>query len=163
MSCKCAKYEEDENRYYCDISGSSCMFMPPDSVRCATEYGEDISLINYCRNEYKKQNGCEIGKECSVEDFGEYMENDDFLSIFYWSCVGFAEVRFELMKYEDANVDIKEIKETIARNLVAWDTSKDKTQGLLPEVYVRDRYLYKQLTGEEYNFSEVCRKYHIEN
>lgn len=57
----------------------------------------------------------------------------------------------------------EEIKETIARNLVAWDTSKDKTEGLLPEVYLNDKYLYKQLTGEEYNFSEVCRKYRIEH
>jgi len=40
MSCKCAKYEEDENRYYCSVSGSSCMFMSPDSARCAEEYGE---------------------------------------------------------------------------------------------------------------------------
>ena len=30
----------------------------------------------------------------------------------------------------------KRVAEIIARNLVAWDTSKDKKQGLLPEVYL---------------------------
>lgn len=40
MSCKCAKYEEDENRYYCSISGDGCMYMSPNSKRCATEFGE---------------------------------------------------------------------------------------------------------------------------
>ena len=45
MSCKCAKYEEDENRYYCDVSGDMCMFMSPNSKACAEEYGEgpDVS------------------------------------------------------------------------------------------------------------------------
>ena len=57
-----------------------------------------------------------------------------------------------------------EIIETIARNCIAWDTSKDKREGLLPEVAVfTNRSLYKKLTGEEYNFSKVCKKYHIDN
>lgn len=46
MSCKCAKYEEDENRYYCDISGDGCMFMSPDSERCAEVYGEGPDVEN---------------------------------------------------------------------------------------------------------------------
>ena len=56
----------------------------------------------------------------------------------------------------------EEIVETIARNLVAWDTSKDKKQGLLPEVYLSNQRLYKQLTGEEYNFYKVCKKYRLD-
>jgi len=40
MSCKCAKFDEDECRYYCDVSGSQCMYMSPNSERCAKEYGE---------------------------------------------------------------------------------------------------------------------------
>ncbi|MDF2891217.1 MAG: hypothetical protein K0R80_1584 [Clostridia bacterium] len=40
MSCECAKYETEEGRYNCSVSGSGCMYMIPDSKRCAAEYGE---------------------------------------------------------------------------------------------------------------------------
>lgn len=54
-----------------------------------------------------------------------------------------------------------EVVRTIARNCVAWDTSKDKTEGLLPEVCLTNEWLYKQFTGEEYNFSKACKKFNI--
>ncbi len=41
------------------------------------------------------------------------------------------------------------LEEIIARNVLAWETSKDKREGLLPEIYLTDRVLFKQLTGEE--------------
>ncbi len=53
------------------------------------------------------------------------------------------------------------IAEFIARNLVAWDTSKDKKLGLLPEVYLANKHLYKELTGEEYEFRRTCEKFCI--
>lgn len=53
------------------------------------------------------------------------------------------------------------ITETIARNCTAWDTSKDRTSGILPEVYWTNRYLYEKLVGEDYNFSKACKKFHI--
>lgn len=54
-----------------------------------------------------------------------------------------------------------DLAEAIARNLVAWDTSKDKMEGLLPEIQLNNRWLYKQITGEEYNFQKACEKFHI--
>lgn len=54
-----------------------------------------------------------------------------------------------------------ELARTIARNLVAWDRSRDKREGLLPEVYLTNRWLYKQITSEEYNFTKACEKFHI--
>jgi len=67
------------------------------------------------------------------------------------------------MIVENENLN-NQIIETIARNCIAWDTSKDKREGLLPEVAIfSNPYLYKKLTGKKYNFSEVCRKYHIDN
>jgi hypothetical protein len=68
---------------------------------------------------------------------------------------------------EDAQQLIKQINlydelaTTIARNLVAWDTSRDKKESLLPEVYLTNRWLYKQITGEEYDFKKACEKFHI--
>lgn len=54
-----------------------------------------------------------------------------------------------------------DLAEAIARNLTAWDTSRDKKESLLPEVYLTNRWLYKQITGEEYNFTKACEKFHI--
>ncbi|WP_373845411.1 hypothetical protein [Clostridium sp.] len=56
----------------------------------------------------------------------------------------------------------REIIETIARNCVAWDTSKDKAEGLLPEVAVfKNPYLYEKLTGEEYSKNRAIKKINI--
>lgn len=69
----------------------------------------------------------------------------------------------ELEKEKEELLDLKKrITEIIARNLTAWDTSKDKKVGLLPEVYLSDKYMYKELTGEEYNFSKAIKKFNIE-
>ncbi|WP_199884080.1 hypothetical protein [Anaerosinus massiliensis] len=40
MSCKCAKYDSDSGRFDCSVSGSGCMYLIPNSKRCAEEWGE---------------------------------------------------------------------------------------------------------------------------
>lgn len=40
MSCKCSNYDVDEGRFYCKISGSQCIYLVPNSKRCADEFGE---------------------------------------------------------------------------------------------------------------------------
>lgn len=60
-----------------------------------------------------------------------------------------------------ANNQIQELTRVIARNLVAWDTSKDKREGLLPEVYLTNKVLYKKLTGEEYFMHKAMEKFQI--
>lgn len=40
MGCKCATFEPDEGRYSCSVSGDGCMYMFPNSKRCAEDYGE---------------------------------------------------------------------------------------------------------------------------
>ena len=40
MSCKAAKLDPDEGRYDCAVSGNQCIYLFPDSKRCAEEYGE---------------------------------------------------------------------------------------------------------------------------
>lgn len=40
MSCKCAKYDLDDGRYKCSVSGDGCMYLIPDSKICAEEWGE---------------------------------------------------------------------------------------------------------------------------
>ena len=67
-----------------------------------------------------------------------------------------------LCELEEKDNIIKELTRVLARNLTAWDTSKDKSQGLLPEVYLSNKYWYKQLTGEEYLFSKAVKKFNIE-
>ena len=50
------------------------------------------------------------------------------------------------------------IEEIIARNIMAWETSKDKTDGMLPEVYLTDKVFFKSLTGL-YPTHDNLRKY----
>lgn len=40
MSCTAAKFDPDEGRYYCKISGDQCMYFIPNSKACARDYGE---------------------------------------------------------------------------------------------------------------------------
>lgn len=61
---------------------------------------EDISLVKFCKEQYKNLNGSEI-EESDPCEFGEYMDDDSLLSQFYWLCVGFAEVREKLKCYEE--------------------------------------------------------------
>ena len=63
---------------------------------------------------------------------------------------------------EDLEKQKFEFAKVIARNLVAWDTSKDKKLGLLPEVYLTNKNLYQQLTGEEYYRLLAMKKFNID-
>ena len=38
--CKTAYHTDEYHGYGCDITGGACMFLYPDSKRCAEEYGE---------------------------------------------------------------------------------------------------------------------------
>lgn len=38
--CKCATYDPDDGRYSCSVSGDGCMYLIPNSKRCAEDYGE---------------------------------------------------------------------------------------------------------------------------
>lgn len=57
MSCKCAKPTDEWHGWECEISGGACMYLVPDSKRCAAEYGEgpdaniesDIFEVASCR------------------------------------------------------------------------------------------------------------------
>lgn len=57
---------------------------------------------------------------------------------------------------------LDQLAEIIARNLTAWDTSKDNSQGMLPEVYLSNKVWYERLTGEEYRFYKAIKKFNIE-
>jgi len=61
----------------------------------------------------------------------------------------------------EVNLYHHKLGEVIARNLVAWDTSKDKSQGLLPEVYLINKQVYRKLVGEEYEFKRACDLFRI--
>lgn len=52
-------------------------------------------------------------------------------------------------------------KINVAKNLLAWDSSKDKVSGLLPEVYYKNLNVYKLLTGKDYNFSIVSKEFGV--
>lgn len=41
----------------------------------------------------------------------------------------------------------KHFIELLARNIAAWETSKDKREGLLPEVSLTNKYAFEKMTG----------------
>lgn len=45
MSCKCSSWDMDEG-YKCSITGDRCVFMIPNSKRCAELYGEGPDVEN---------------------------------------------------------------------------------------------------------------------
>ncbi len=40
MSCNCASFDPDDCRWTCSVTGDGCVYMIPNSQRCAEEYGE---------------------------------------------------------------------------------------------------------------------------
>lgn len=40
MACKCAKYDPDEGRYSCEVTGDQCFYLFPNSKKCAEDYEE---------------------------------------------------------------------------------------------------------------------------
>ena len=60
---------------------------------------QEISLVEYCRQECKKQ--CDTQIDAGAERFGEYMDCECAVSRFYHMAVGYAELRAKLKQYED--------------------------------------------------------------
>ena len=61
----------------------------------------------------------------------------------------------------DLKNDYKELSaEILARNLVAWENSKDKEEGMLPEVYFKNKVAYEKITRKEFNERDAIEKYY---
>jgi hypothetical protein len=43
--CKCAKPTDEYHGWYCAVSGGECMFLIPNSKRCAEIYGEEPDAV----------------------------------------------------------------------------------------------------------------------
>ena len=54
MSCKCAKYDAEDGRYLCSVSGDNCMYLIPNSEKCAKDYGEGPDVEELVRLAYIK-------------------------------------------------------------------------------------------------------------
>ncbi len=67
MGCTYAKYDADDARYSCGVTGGGCVFMMPDSKRCAELYGEgpdaDTERCEDCSEFY-----LEDGKRCCKKE-----------------------------------------------------------------------------------------------
>ena len=40
MGCKCARYDDEDGRWQCSVSGDGCAFLVPNDRACAKMYGE---------------------------------------------------------------------------------------------------------------------------
>ena len=72
-------------------------------------------------------------------------------------------VLLEPQRAADALMEVvqTDLAKIVARNLVAWDTSKDRREGLLPEVYLSNRVWYERLTGEAYYQHKAIKRFGI--
>lgn len=68
----------------------------------------DISLVNYCKGKCKEIYKVDI--DATVEEFGEFMDGDDLISLFYWVTVGHAELRERLKQYEDSGLSPEQVQ-----------------------------------------------------
>ncbi len=63
MGCKYVKKTDEWHGWKCAITNNACMFLVPDSKRCAKEYGEgpdaEINKCEDCKDFYFKN-----GKRC---------------------------------------------------------------------------------------------------
>lgn len=78
----------------------------------------NIRLVDYCKVIYKEEYGADI--DASAEEFGEYMDDDSLLSLFYWMSVGHAELGLRLAAYEDSGLSPVETQE-LAKEAKAED------------------------------------------
>lgn len=46
MGCLCAIETDEYHGFECPVSGGACMYLYPDSKRCAREYGEGPDVGN---------------------------------------------------------------------------------------------------------------------
>ena len=46
MGCLCAIETDEYHGFECSVSGGACMYLYPDSKRCAREYGEGPDVGN---------------------------------------------------------------------------------------------------------------------
>lgn len=58
MTCKCARRTDEYHGWACGITGGACMFVLPDSKRCAAVYGEGPDSEKWKnKREKEPQNG----------------------------------------------------------------------------------------------------------
>ena len=43
--CMSSTFDFELGRYMCDVSGDGCMYMIPNSLRCAEDYGEGTDAV----------------------------------------------------------------------------------------------------------------------
>ena len=42
MACKYAKFDAEDCKYTCNISGDQCFYFPPNEERCMEDFEEDM-------------------------------------------------------------------------------------------------------------------------
>ncbi len=77
MSCKAAKFDPDEGRYYCKVYGDQCIYYIPNSKRCAVEQTSCCGNCVHCGFEdYYDEELCDYisGYYCELdrEEFDYY-------------------------------------------------------------------------------------------
>lgn len=81
MSCKCASFDLDEG-WKCSISGDRCIYMFPDSKRCADDYGEGPDVEERQRVLVKDKIHEMYRHGYTIENIAENLGEDDCVRSF---------------------------------------------------------------------------------
>lgn len=109
----------------------------------------DISLVDYSNNECKRKCGRDI--KATAEEFGEYMDCDCIVSVFYSMAIGYAELRAYLKAYEDTGISPDEVKKLCFELKCALEAKKGYKEMLknsreeLEELAAKNRELVELL------------------
>lgn len=78
MACRCAKSTDQFHGYECEVNGGACLFLYPDSKRCAEMYGEgpdvdydeedDIGLDDDIIDKIIDEEGDFVSEEDEIDD-----------------------------------------------------------------------------------------------
>ncbi|MHC1746972.1 MAG: hypothetical protein AB9856_01120 [Cellulosilyticaceae bacterium] len=84
-----------------------------------------------------------------VCDYGVF-EDDKLMARMILNSRTNAEIIVQTLEADEKHEQIfpqKHFIELLARNIVAWETSKDKREGLLSEVSLTNKYAFEKMTG----------------
>lgn len=75
MSCKCAKSTDEYHGWECTVSGGACMFLFPNSKKCAEMYGEGPDVYSDSDEEPEVLQEDIIDK--IIDEEGDFVSEED--------------------------------------------------------------------------------------
>lgn len=110
----------------------------------------DLNLMEYCNLQCKEKCGRESIDAPAVE-YGDYMDCDCVVSMFYAIAVGHAELRAKLSRYEDTGLSPEDLKERTCE----W-SEDDSGMWICSKCDMAWEFTHDGLVENEVNYCHKC-------